>query len=188
MPLPDIVLASASPRRRELLAQAGIVFVCEPAHVDETVLPGEAPEVAVVRLAELKAAAISARHPARLVLGADTMVVCDGQALGKPADLAEARAMLRHLSDKPHVVLTGVALLRQSPAHRDVWFASTRVRFKPLTDAAIEAYLQRVHVLDKAGAYAIQEHGGLIVDHIEGRLSNVIGLPVEEVAARLPPG
>lgn len=185
MPFPAIVLASASPRRRELLTQAGVAFTCEPAHADESALPGEPPEQTAARLAELKAAAIAARRPAELVLGADTIVVCEGQALGKPADLTEARSMLRLLSGKPHVVLTGVALLRQQPRYRDVWVASTRVVFKTLTPATIEEYLRRVHVLDKAGAYAVQEHGDLIVDHLEGSLSNVIGLPVEEVAARL---
>jgi len=178
-------LASASPRRRELLAAAGIVCEVCPADADEALLPGEAPAVAVVRLARLKALAVSPRFPDRVVLGADTLVVVDGEALGKPRDLAEARDMLQRLAGRPHEVLTGVCLYRATPADEDAWYTRTVVRFHSLDAAAIEEYLRRVHVLDKAGAYAIQEHGERIVAGIDGPFSNVVGLPVEEVTARL---
>jgi septum formation protein len=180
-----IILASASPRRRELLAAAGIACDVCPADADEALLPGEAPAVAVVRLARLKALAVSPRFPDRVVLGADTLVVVDGEALGKPRDLAEARAMLQRLAGRPHEVLTGVCLYRATPAAEDAWHTRTVVRFHALDAAAIEEYLCRVHVLDKAGAYAIQEHGERIVAGIDGLFSNVVGLPVEEVTARL---
>ena len=180
-----MILASASPRRRELLAAAGIACEVWPADTDEALLPGEAPAAAVVRLARLKALAVSPRFPDRVVLGADTLVVVDDEALGKPRDLAEARAMLQRLAGRPHEVLTGVCLYREIPAVEDAWYTRTVVRFHALDAAAIEEYLCRVHVLDKAGAYAIQEHGERIVAGIDGLFSNVVGLPVEEVVARL---
>jgi len=182
----SFILASASPRRRELLARAGLTFTCCPAEVDESPLPNETPEAAVRRLARDKAGVVAKRNPAALVLGADTLVVLDGRALGKPANLREARDMLRFLSGRTHSVMTGVALLRLAPALEISWMAETRVTFKPLTASVIEEYLRKVNTLDKAGAYAIQEHGDLIIAGIEGLLSNVIGLPVEEVLARLP--
>ncbi len=181
----SLILASASPRRRELLAAAGIAFEVCPADTDEALLPGEAPAAVVVRLARLKALAVSPRFPGRVVLGADTLVVVDGEALGKPRDLAEARAMLQRLAGRPHEVLTGVCLCRATPTAEDAWYTRTVVRFHALDAAAIEEYLRRVHVLDKAGAYAIQEHGERIVAGIDGPFSNVVGLPVEEVVARL---
>lgn len=183
--LPPLILASASPRRRELLAQAGVSFTCHPAHLDEATLPGEAPAATVQRLARAKAAAVAARYPRQIVLGADTMVVRNGRALGKPESLDEAREMLRFLSGHAHEVLTGVSLLRLEPPLEETWMALTRVRFHQLADAAIEEYLARVHTLDKAGAYAIQEHGDRLVAEIDGLFSNVVGLPVEDVVARL---
>ncbi|MFA5204509.1 MAG: nucleoside triphosphate pyrophosphatase [Lentisphaeria bacterium] len=182
---PVLVLASASPRRRELLAAAGVAFEVCPADVDETLLPGEAPTAGALRLARLKAAAVSPRFPDRIVLGADTLVVVDGEALGKPHDQAEARRMLGRLAGRAHEVLTGVCLRRASPPAETAWCARTVVRFRPLDEAAISAYLQRVHVLDKAGAYAIQEHGDRIVAGFDGCFSTVVGLPVEEVTERL---
>jgi len=168
-----------------LLAAAGISFEVCPADTDEALLPGEAPAAAVVRLARLKALAVSPRFPDRVVLGADTLVVVDNETLSKPGDLDKARGMLRRLAGRAHEVLTGVCLRRERPMAEDAWHTRTVVRFRPLDAAAIEDYLRRVHVLDKAGAYAIQEHGERIVASIDGPLSNVVGLPVEEVVARL---
>ncbi len=180
-----IVLASASPRRRELLHAAGVHFVCQPAEVDETLHHGEEPSAAVRRLAHAKAAAVAGRFPHEVVLGADTLVVLDGQALGKPRDLDDARRILGMLSGRTHKVMTGVSLLRLRSPHEETWCCVTEVTFRTLLPADMEAYIGRVHVLDKAGAYAIQECGEMIVAGIRGLRSNVVGLPVEEVAVRL---
>lgn len=180
-----LILASASPRRRDLLQAAGIPFEVRAAEVDESRLAGESPEDLVLRLSRLKAEAISWLAPKRLVLGADTIVTLDHHLLGKPSDLADARRILRLLSGRTHEVLTGVTLCRQTPECSTSWIASTLVRFKELSDADIDRYLSAAHVLDKAGAYGIQDHGEMIVAGIDGLYSNVVGLPVEEVAEAL---
>ena len=181
-----LILASASPRRRELLAAAGLAFRVVPAQVDESPLPGEAADATVERLAAVKAHTVAALHPPGLVLGADTLVLSPrGRALGKPADLDEARAMLHELSGHAHTVLTGVCLCRQTPRFEEIWHCRSVVRFRTLDNEAVERYLRQVNTLDKAGAYAVQECGELIIERVDGLLSNVIGLPVEEVLARL---
>lgn len=177
-----LVLASASPRRRELLAGLGVDFEVEVAAVVEHEDPALDPRVMVARNSALKADAVSARRPGAWVLGADTTVFIDGHALNKPADQAEARLMLRRLSGRAHTVFTGVALRHAARGVREDFGVASEVVFRLLTDADIEAYLGRVHVLDKAGAYAIQEHGDMIVAERRGSLSNIIGLPVDEVA------
>jgi len=179
-----IVLASGSPRRRELLQAAGIPFDVMTADVVETRIDGEVPEMMVQRLAALKAKAVAARCPDRIVLGADTVVVLDGMVLGKPRDLDDARRMLSMLSGRTHRVLTGVAIVFPN-AESAQWCCETSVTFKVLSSMDIEKYLSLVDVLDKAGAYAVQSHGELLVEKIDGLLSNVIGLPVEEVKAHL---
>jgi septum formation protein len=178
-----LVLASASPRRRELLARAGVPLQVRTAEVPEAPLAGESPEALVQRLAGAKARAVAATMPGRLVLGADTIIVFAGQVFGKPADLPAARAMLRAFAGRRHEVLSGVCLVRDCIEH--CWLARTTVRFRPLNDADIDAYFALVNPLDKAGAYGIQEHGEMIVAGIDGLLSNVIGLPVEEVLSLL---
>ncbi|MFA4943756.1 MAG: nucleoside triphosphate pyrophosphatase [Lentisphaeria bacterium] len=183
-----LVLASASPRRRELLAQAGLHFICRSADVDESLHAGEAPAETVRRLARAKAAAVAPEFPHQTILGADTLVVLAGEPLGKPASLTAAHAMLRRLAGRTHQVMTGVCLLRLQPPHEESWTTLTEVTFRPLDDAAIAEYLRRVHVLDKAGAYAIQEEGDRLVAAVRGPRSNVIGLPVEELLRRLRPG
>lgn len=181
-----LVLASASPRRRHLLAAAGVDVAVHPADVDESPLPGETPAEHVERLARRKAGVVSERFPGELVLGADTIVLSPcGQILGKPTDTEDARRMLRLLSGHRHEVLTGVCLARVEPLHVESWVSSTAVTFKTLDEAAIRRYLSQVDTLDKAGGYAIQEHGDLLVLRTEGLLSTVIGLPVEDVLARL---
>jgi septum formation protein len=180
-----IVLASQSPRRAQLLSEAGFTLTIVPADIDETPVTGEGPVEMTVRLAAEKAEAVATRHPYDMVLGADTTVIVDGEPLGKPVDLDDARGMLRRLSGREHRVVTGVALIRNHPDFRDVWFAETRVRFRNLTSEIIESYLSLVHTLDKAGAYGIQDHGDLIVQEICGLRSTVVGLPVEEVVERL---
>ena len=180
-----IVLASQSPRRAQLLSEAGFTLTIVPADIDETPRVGESAVDMTVRLAAEKAEAVAKRHPYDVVLGADTTVILYNEPLGKPLDLEDARRMLRQLSGREHRVVTGVALIRSQPQVRDVWFAETRVRFRSLTPAIIGRYLSLVHTLDKAGAYGIQEHGDLIVEEVCGLRSTVVGLPVEEVVERL---
>ncbi len=176
---PRLILASASPRRRELLGQLGVPFEVMVADVHEHEEPSTDPRIMVAHNAALKADWVSARHPDALVLGADTTVFIDGHALNKPRDPAEARAMLRRLSGRTHTVFTGLAVRRGSDGLRIDEGVASEVTFRTLDDAIIEAYLAKVHTLDKAGGYAIQEHGDLIVEGYRGSLTNIVGLPVE---------
>lgn len=180
-----LVLASASPRRKALLAEAGVAFTVVPADIEETREPEETPSEAALRLARAKAAHVAIRFPDSVILGADTIVVLQHRDFGKPASLDEARRMLAALSGRDHDVLTGVSLLCLRPRHEEAWVCRTRVRFHELDSDTIDRYLELTAPLDKAGAYAIQEHGDMIVEGIDGALSNVIGLPVEEVVKRL---
>lgn len=186
--MPDhLVLASASPRRKELLASAGFTCEVDSADVDETPPPDlrEAAPIATA-LARRKAAAVLARRPKSsgdVILAADTVVWIEGTLLGKPADDADARRMLRLLSGKEHVVATGFCLLR---GEREILGASvTRVQFEPLTAGAIDAYVATREPFDKAGGYAIQGKAGLFVRRIDGSYSNVVGLPLAEVVEAL---
>lgn len=180
-----LVLASASPRRRQLLAEAGLEIVCVPADIDEQALPAEPPWAHVERLAREKAEAVAGRFPQQVVLGADTIVYLDGEILGKPRDLDDARRMLAKLGGRTHQVYSGVCLLRLEPRRREHWHAVTQVTFKPLDQEAVASYLRLAQPLDKAGAYGIQEYGEIIVAGCSGLFSNVVGLPVEEVLPRL---
>jgi len=173
-----LILASQSPRRSELLHQAGIPFIAQPANVDETIRSGEAPGEYVKRVAQEKAAAIEA-NPPDIVLGADTVVVIDGQILGKPRDPTDAIRMLETLSGCEHAVLTGICLCRAAETILDV--AETRVWFLPLTHSEIQEYVATGEPMDKAGAYAIQGLASKFVRRIEGSYTNVVGLPVELV-------
>jgi nucleoside triphosphate pyrophosphatase len=177
-----LVLASQSPRRAEILRQAGIPFVVRVAPVDETARDGEKPEEYVQRLAEMKAAAAQA-GPDEVVLGADTTVVIDGEMLGKPADDADARRMLELLSGRRHEVLTGICLRSGARCVRD--WAATAVWFAPLSAREIAGYVASGEPLDKAGAYAIQGLASKFIDRIEGCYFNVVGLPVALVYRRL---
>jgi septum formation protein len=184
--MPRLVLASASPRRRELLASLGLEFEVRPVDLDETPRPGEAPEAYVARLAREKAAAalqLGGRGPGELVLAADTVVVLDGELLGKPADPAEARAMLRRLAGREHTVHTGVELAEDtgSGVRRAAAVATSRVRIAALDDPTIAWYVATGEPLDKAGAYAIQDLGALFVEAVDGNYTNVVGLPVPTV-------
>ena len=180
-----LILASQSPRRRRFLEDAGLEFVCDPATATEAPWDGIVPpSVYVQTLAQAKATEVARRHPQDLVLAADTIVVKDQTIFGKPHDLSDAKAMLRTLSGATHQVLTGVAFYRNDQIQRS-WVAKTAVRFRRLSDEDIEQYCQLVNVLDKAGAYGIQEHGDLIVEGIDGLWSNVVGLPIEEVLNEL---
>jgi septum formation protein len=184
--IPPLVLASRSPRRRELLVAAGAKDVTIAASdVEESSDASQGLAALVLNNARAKATDIAAQFPKSIVLGADTLVWLDGAALGKPSDMGEARHMLDHLSGRVHEVCTGVHLVRLDPHLQVEFHETTHVRFRPLDAAAIDAYLQRVDVLDKAGAYALQEHGDLIIESVEGSRSNVVGLPVERTLAAL---
>lgn len=184
--IPPLVLASRSPRRRELLVAAGAKDVkIAASDVEESADASIGLAALVLHNARAKATDIAAQFPRSIVLGADTLVWLDGTALGKPPDMGEARQMLKRLSGRVHEVCTGVHLVRLEPHLQIEFHETTRVRFRPLDAAAIDAYLDKVDVLDKAGAYALQEHGDLIIESVEGSRSNVVGLPVERTLAAL---
>ena len=174
-----LILASASPRRRELLSQIGVVFDVDAAHVDE----GDDPRVNAVE----KARAAAARHRGEdaVVLGADTEVVLDGSVLGKPGGEAHAREMLRRLSGRTHAVVTAYALVDCTTGRELVRSVETEVTFRHLTDDDIDAYVATGEPLDKAGAYGIQGRGAVLVDRIDGDYFTVVGLPLADLAAAL---
>ncbi len=175
-----VILASASPRRRDLLEQMGVRPVVVPADIDESVLAGEEAVAYVRRLSAAKAMAVTA-DPADLVIAADTTVALDGRILGKPAAAAEARAMLRSLSARTHRVHTGVTLRLGARTATDV--TTTLVTFAPITDHALEWYLGTGEPFDKAGGYAVQGQAAVFVSAVKGSVSNVVGLPLTTVVA-----
>ena len=183
MNLPEkrLILASASPRRKELLASLGVEFAIIPAEVVEHEAPDADPRAMVRHNAALKADWVAARHPQATVIGADTTVFVDQTVLNKPRDAAEARTMLRRLSGTQHTVFTGLAIRRQSDGLSLERGVASEVTFKSIDEATIELYLSRVHTLDKAGGYAIQEASELIIAGFTGSLSNIVGLPLEEM-------
>lgn len=182
-----LILASASPRRRDLLEQIGLTFDVDTADIDETPHLAEDPTAYVKRLAEHKAAAVFARQTNRarlVVLGADTTVVCDRQIMGKPVDEADAARMLRLLSGRTHQVITGVALITAT-APPLVAVEITDVEFNPLTEVQIAGYVATGEPMGKAGAYAIQGRAAKFIPRIAGDYSNVVGLPLARVTAML---
>ncbi len=178
--LPQLILASASPRRRELLAGLGVAFEVMPAEVTEHEAPDADPRQMVRHNAALKADWVAARRPEAFVLGADTVVFVGDRVLNKPRDLAEARGMLRQLSGRTHIVCTGLAVRRRCEGIAIDAAVESQVRFKELDDNVIEQYFARVNPLDKAGAYAIQESADLIIAGWSGSYTNIVGLPMEE--------
>jgi len=180
---PEIILASASPRRELLLREMGLHFkVIQPTGVEEAT-GGFAPDVLVMHNAQNKARAVAGRHHDSLIIGADTEVVLDGAVFGKPADMNAAETMLAKLAGRRHDVFTGVCLIHR-PMELELTFAErTGVTMRPLTLAQIRDYFTKVTPLDKAGAYGAQEFGELIIDRVEGSFSNVMGLPVERLRA-----
>jgi len=174
-----VILASQSPRRRELLSLVGIEHEVQPADIDETPWPDEAPVPHTERLARAKAMVIAARAPDALVIAADTIVVIDGDILGKPADIAEARAMLRRLSGRTHEVCTAMAVAVGDRVESEV--VRVPVRFRELDDETIARYVNTGEPMDKAGAYGIQGYGATIVEHIEGDFFAVMGLSLVTV-------
>lgn len=198
-----LVLASASPRRQELLRNAGISFTVQPAEMDETPLAGEGPRECAERLAREKALAVWRIHPEDIVLGADTVVVVDGMILGKPADSEDAARMLRMLSGRTHQVITGVCVVRpesrgqggeargqesRHSEHVTVGSERTAVTMSDISDQEILDYVATGEPMDKAGAYAIQGIASRWIPRIEGDYSNVVGLPVALVYRMLRDG
>jgi septum formation protein len=181
-----LILASSSPRRAEILANAGMPFNVLSSAVDESPYPGELPVALVQRLANAKADLVTARAigPA-IILAADTVVVLDDKILGKPNSLEEARHMLQQLSGRTHSVLTGVALVRLPDGERRQFTESTLVHFRPITDEELSSYLATEEPYDKAGAYAIQGRAGRYIPRIEGCYFNVVGLPLSRVLTEL---
>lgn len=185
MKLPHVILASASPRRAELLKELGLKF---------EVIPGQAEEIAPAHLspheicqvnAHRKARAVARGNPDALVIGADTIVCLGKNLFGKPRDEAEARRMLEALAGETHHVITGVCLIELAARREKLFAVSTMVAFRPLNATQIREYVKTVHTLDKAGAYAIQERGDMIIDKTSGSYSNVVGLPLERLREEL---
>jgi septum formation protein len=181
MHTPRVILASQSPRRRELLSLIGIAHEVQPAHIDETPHEGELPTVHSERLAREKAALIAHREPDALVIGADTVVVAGEQILGKPGDLADARAMLALLSGRMHTVYTAVAIAWGGGVDSEV--EGVQVSFRELRPAEIDAYVATGEPMDKAGGYGIQGFGSTLIDGIRGDYFAVMGLPLRRLVA-----
>jgi septum formation protein len=180
-----LVLASTSPRRRWLLEKLGREFAIVAPNVDEVARPGEAPADFAQRMADEKAADVARRRGGAWILAADTVVALDAAALGKPRDSAEAVAMLTALAGRAHTVFTGAALLRPDGAPAERRVVATPVVFRPLTAREIDAYIATGEPFDRAGAYAIQGEGAHLVERVDGSYTNVIGLPLPEVAGWL---
>ena len=176
-----LILASKSPRRSELLEQAGLTFSVIPSTFDESTVAVSSPESYVITLAESKALDISQKHPGAWIIGADTIVLIDRKILGKPASIKEAHDMLQHLSGRTHQVLTGYCICCKKKNKVFSETVKTDVRFKKLNAAEIRWYIQTGEPFDKAGAYAIQGIGTFLVKSINGSYTNVVGLPVCEV-------
>ncbi len=181
----SIVLASASPRRAELLDSAGITFTVVSGDIDETPLPDEDPVAHVLRLAEGKAREVASRAEGRFFIGADTIVLCDREIMGKPGSADDARRMLARLSGRAHQVITGYAIIDKKALRHVSRHVSTDVVFKTLTDREIDAYVLTGCPMDKAGAYAIQGGAAYMVERIDGSYTNVVGLPLCEVIETL---
>ncbi len=180
-----IILASGSPRRKELLKMAGLKFTTLASEIPEYVPDSVPPEKRSGFLAELKASAMSVFHPQNIIIGADTTVLCEGRILGKPKTAQEAKEMLRFLSGKVHSVLTGVSIIYSDEEDAETFISETKVEFYPLSEEEIEAYVATGEPMDKAGAYGIQGKGCRLVKRIEGDYFTVVGLPVAEVMRRL---
>lgn len=186
-PVVPIVLASASPRRRELLQQVGLNFTVVPSAAEEQAIDGETPQQHVIRLSREKAQEVADRADVagRFFLGSDTIVLRDTTILGKPTDTLDAAQMLRSLSGRSHQVLSGFAIIDREQGHRTEGAVTTEVWFKSLTEAEIRGYIASGEPMDKAGAYGIQGLGAFMVSRIDGSYPNVVGLPLCEVIQAL---
>jgi septum formation protein len=182
---PQIILASASPRREELLREMGVHFIVVRPDGVEELNGGAAPDVVAMQNAQRKARAVAGRHPNSMVIGADTIVVLNGIIFGKPRDREDAMRILGQLAGQQHEVITGVCLLHRSLDVELTFADTTQVWMRSLTRPQVADYLDKINPLDKAGAYAIQEHGEGIVERIEGSYHNVMGFPTERLRATL---
>jgi septum formation protein len=180
-----LVLASSSPRRRELLGRLGVPFLVDPSDADETPLPGEQAEALAARLALAKAREVAARYAQGLVIGADTVVFRQGRLFGKPGDAAEAIEMLRALRGGPHLVVTGLAVVRAEDGATRTAVVPATVTMRRYSDEEIAAYVATGDPLDKAGAYGAQGRGGRLIARIDGPFLTVVGLPLEELLSLL---
>ncbi|HEV2454544.1 MAG TPA: Maf family protein [Verrucomicrobiae bacterium] len=185
MKLPPLILASASPRRAELLRQLKLEFEVVPSDAKEVFDDHLSPLELCQLNAHRKARVVAKKIPDALVLGADTLVFLDHKIFGKPSDKVNAREMLLQLQGRTHQVVTGVCLVHLRTHAEKIFAVSTDVLFRPLTGEQIDEYLATINPLDKAGAYAIQEHGEMVVSEISGSFSNVVGLPIEKVESEL---
>jgi septum formation protein len=183
--LPPLILASASPRRAELLRQLKLEFEVVPSDAKEVFDEHLSPLELCQLNAHRKARTVAKKIPDALVLGADTLVFLDHKIFGKPADKAQARDMLEQLQGRTHQVVTGVSLIHLRAHAEKIFAVSTDVLFRTLTPEQIDEYLAKINPLDKAGAYAIQENGEFVVSEISGSFSNVVGLPIEKVESEL---
>ncbi|MBT5708753.1 Maf family protein [bacterium] len=176
-----LILASQSPRRRDLLQALGITFEVQASDAEELDGADLDPQELVLHNAQLKASDVANRFSNQWVLGSDTAVALEGKVYGKPETMAAAETMLQSLQGKEHAVYTGVCLVHQATSRQELWCEGTKVGFRPLSLTQIRDYLSRINPLDKAGAYGIQEGGERIVSRVEGSLSNVVGLPLESL-------
>lgn len=177
-----IILASSSPRRKEILENANVKFDIIKSEIDEVILDNELPSQVVMRLAFEKCIDIAAKHRESLVIGADTVVVLDDIILGKPKDIDEAVAMITQLSGKTHQVITGISLINLSANKKIIDYVVSNVKFKDLSAEDIKDYIQTNESLDKAGAYGIQGYGALLVEEIQGDYFNIVGLPISRLS------
>jgi septum formation protein len=184
-PASFLILASASPRRRDLLQQAGVVFTIIPSNTSEEARPGEAPEAYALRVAGEKASDVAMRYPGKWVLAADTIVVIDKEILGKPRDQADGYRMLRLLSGRPHQVMTAFVAVNPGGQEYASQVVASKVTFRSLSEDQIQDYLATGEPFDKAGAYAVQGLGASLIECVEGSYTNIVGLPIDEVLAVL---
>ncbi len=180
-----IVLASTSPRRRELLALLGLTFDLQAPDFDEVLLPGRTAREQVEAFAQGKARSVTKRHPEALVIGSDTVIELDGTVLGKPIDLADARTMLEQMAGREHLVHTAVTICCQARARDETRTSTASVRMKPFDRTALDRYLATGDSLGKAGAYSIQGPGGDLIERLQGDFPTVVGLPIRLVVAML---
>lgn len=178
----EIILASASPRRKEILGNTNVKFTVIKSEIDEVVLDNEKPQQVVMRLAFEKCLDIASKHEEDLVIGADTIVVLDDEILGKPKDKNEAYEMIKKLSNRTHQVMTGISLINLHSNKKIIDCVVSDVKFKDLSEEDIKDYIQTNESLDKAGAYGIQGYGALLVEEIKGDYFNIVGLPISRLS------
>jgi len=178
----DIILASASPRRREILENVNVKFTVQSSQIEEVILENEDPKDLVMRLAFEKCIDVAKKNINALVIGADTIVVLDNNILGKPKDENHAYEMIKSLSNKKHQVITGISLINLSLNKKVIDYVVSEVTFKDLSEETIRDYIKTKESLDKAGAYGIQGYGSLLVDSIKGDYFNIVGLPLSRIS------